>query len=109
MTPLNFQLYFYFFNEVIEQKHQWNLEGYIDLKQILNFEFKFDDLTKDENILTKIKTRINEELKKNSDLTCFTNFVKIRINYMVIPPDIEASCVEKHKYFFLYKLIFQFI
>ena len=52
----------------------------------------------------KIKTRINEELKKNSDLTFFTNFVKISIDYMVIhPPDIEdkiieADYVEKQRY-----------
>ena len=90
-----FSIILYFYNEVIEEKHQWNPEGYIDLKLILEFEFKFDDLTKDENILTKIKTRINEELKKNSDLTFFTNFVKIRIDYIVIhPPDIEDKIME---------------
>ena len=33
-------------------------------KIIVDFEYKFDDLTKGENILTRIKTRINEELKK---------------------------------------------
>ena len=33
-------------------------------KIIVDFKFKFDDLTKGENILTRIKTRINEELKK---------------------------------------------
>ena len=89
-----FSIILYFYNEVIE-------EGYIDVKLILQFEFKFDDLTKDENILTKIKTRINEELKNSSDLTFFTNFVKIRIDYKIIhPPDIkdkimEADYVEK--------------
>ena len=33
-------------------------------KIIVDFKFKFDDLTKGENILTRIKTRINKELKK---------------------------------------------
>ena len=59
-----FSIILYFYNEVIEEKPQWNPEGYIDLKLILKFIFKFDDLTKDENILKNIKTRINEELKK---------------------------------------------
>ena len=83
-----FSIILYFYNEVIEEKHQWNPEGYIDVKLIL-------DLTKDENILTKIKTRINEELKNSSDLTIFTDFVKIGINYKIIhPPDIEAKIME---------------
>ena len=52
----------------------------------------------------KIKTRINEELKNSSDLTFFTNFVKIRIDYKIIhPPDIEdkimeTAYVEKQRY-----------
>ena len=33
-------------------------------KITVDFKFKFDNLTKGENILTRIKTRINEELKK---------------------------------------------
>ena len=41
-----FSIILYFYNKVIEEKHQWNPEGYIDLKLILEFEFKFDDLTK---------------------------------------------------------------
>ena len=98
-----FSIILYFYNEVIEEKPQWNPEGYIDLKLILKFKFKFDDLTKDENILTNIKTRINEELKKNSDLTFFTNFVKIRIDYEVIHfPDIEdkliTAYIKKQRY-----------
>ena len=49
-------------------------------KIIVDFKFKFDDLTKGENILTRIKTSINEELKKNScNLTFNTGFIKIII------------------------------
>ena len=48
---------------------------------------------KGENILTKIKAHINEELLKNSDdLTFFTDFVKIDINYVILhPPHIEEK------------------
>ena len=82
----------------MEEKHQWNPKDYINKKVILRFEFKFDDLTKDENILTKIKSRINEELKKNSsDLTFITNFVKIGIHYMIFhPPDAEEKIMEAY-------------
>ena len=69
-------------------------EDFCKCKTILNFDsFKFDDLTKGEKILTKIKTRINEELKKNSsDLTFFTDFVKIDINYVILHlPDAEEK------------------
>ena len=56
-------------------------------KIIVDFKFKFDDLTKGENILTRIKTRINEELKKNScNLTFNTGFIKIIINYLILHP-----------------------
>ena len=66
-------------------------------KIILDFVlFKFDDLTKGENIFTKIKTRTNEELKKKSDdLTFVTDFVKIEINYLILhPPDIGDRMLE---------------
>ena len=55
--------------------------------------FKFDDLTKGGNILTKIKTHINEELlKKSNDLTFVTDFVKIEIDYVILhPPDAEKN------------------
>ena len=103
---IEFSIRLYFYNEVIEEKHQWNpkREDYIYVKKILEFRFKFDDLTKDENILTKIKTRINEELKNSSDLTFFTNFVKIGIDYMIIHPPynedkiMEVHNVKKHRY-----------
>ena len=84
-----------------------NISGihYINEKVVLRFEFKFDDLTKGENILTKIKSHINEELKKNaSDLTFDTNFVKIGIDYMIFHPPavgekmMEAYYAERDRY-----------
>ena len=55
--------------------------------------FKFNDLRKGGNILTKIKARINEELLKNSDdLTFVTDFVKIKMNYVILhPPDAKKK------------------
>ena len=90
---IEFFIRLYFYDE-----HQWNPKNYINEKVILRFEFKFDDLTKGENILTKIKSRINEELKKNSsDLTFDTIFVKIGIDYMIFhPPDVGEKMMEAY-------------
>ena len=95
---IKFYIRLYFYNKFMEEKHQWNPKNYINKKVILRFEFKFDDLTKGENILTKIKTRINEELKKNSsDLTFFTDFVKIDINYVILhPPDAKEKMMKAY-------------
>ena len=50
------------------------------------------------NILTKIKTRINEEREKNSsDLTFVTDFVKIEIDYVILHPShIEEKMMEAY-------------
>ena len=61
---IKFFIKLYFYDKFMEEKHQWNPKNYINKKVIFRFEFKFDDLTKGENILTKIKSCINEELKK---------------------------------------------
>ena len=75
------------------------MEIFCKSKTILNCNlFKFDDLTKGGNILTKHKTRINEELLKNSDdLTFVTDFVKININYVILhPPDAKKKMMEAY-------------
>ena len=66
-------------------------------KIIVDFKFKFDDLTKGENILTRIKTRINEELEKNScNLSFNTGFVKIIINYLILhPPNVGERMMKE--------------
>ena len=82
-----------------QDETKWPWPDGCDSKIILEFKlFKFDDLTKGENILTKIKTRINEELKKTSiDLTFFTDFVKIDINYVILhPPDSKEKMMEAY-------------
>ena len=87
-----------FYNEFPDET-SWPWPDGCDSKIILDFDlFKFSDLTKGENILTKIKTRINEELKKNSsDLTFVTDFVKIDINYVILhPPDAEEKMMEAY-------------
>ena len=95
---IEFFIRLYFYDEFKEEKHQWNPKNYINEKVIFRFEFKFDDLTKGENILTKIKSHINEELKKNSsDLTFDTNFVKIGIDYMIFHrPDVGEKMMEAY-------------
>ena len=69
-----------------------------DSEIILEFKlFEFDDFTKGENILTKIKTCINEELKNSSDLTFVTDFVRIEINYVILhAPDAEEKMKEAY-------------
>ena len=54
----------YFYDKFLEDTRRlWSKAR--KSKMILDFNlFKFNDLTKGENILTKIKTRVNEELKK---------------------------------------------
>ena len=57
----------------------------IDEKIMVRFRFKFNDLTNRKNILTEIKSRINEELKEKSRVLDFfdTSFVKIEIAYII--------------------------
>ena len=52
---------------------------------MVSFRFKFNDLTTRKNILTEIKSRINEELKEKSRVLDFfdTSFVKIEIAYII--------------------------
>ena len=60
--------------------------------KIIKFEFKFDDLTEDENTLSIIKTHINEELEKNScNINFITDFIKIEIGYIIHHPPVVAE------------------
>ena len=97
---VQFSIMLYFFDKFIKEREQCYIseDSYRNSKLILQFEFKFDDFTKGENILTKIKSRINEELEKNSrNLTFDTDFVKIEISYMIIhPPDAEKKMFEAY-------------
>ena len=71
-NTIRFYINLIFYNEFPDEK-RWSWPNGCDSKIILDFKlFKFDDLTTGKIILTKIKTRINKELKKNSsDLTFF--------------------------------------
>ena len=83
-----------FYNELPDET-SWPWPHGCDRREILDFIFlfKYDEFDKNENILTKTKTYINEELLKNSDdLTFDTDFVKIDINYVILhPPDAEKK------------------
>ena len=95
---IRFYIKLIFYKKFPDEK-RWSWPDGCDSKIILDFKlFKFDDLTKGENILTKIKTRINEELKKNSsDLTFFTDFVRIDINYVILhPPDADEKMMKAY-------------
>ena len=51
---------------------------------LFNFKlFNFDEFTKNENILTKIRKRLNEELKKYENFTFVSKFVRIEIGYII--------------------------
>ena len=92
---IKFLVKLYFYKKFPNVNESSPYEGdFCKLKTILDFNlFKFDDLTKSGNILTKIKTCISKELKKNSDdLTFVTDFVKIEIIYVILhPPDAEKK------------------
>ena len=45
--------------------------------------FNFDEFTKNENILTKIRKRLFEELKKYENFTFVYKFVRIEIDYII--------------------------
>ena len=98
---IEFFVTLYFYQKFPEVNESSPYEGdFCKRKTILNLDlFKIDDLTKGGNILTKIKTRINEELKKknSSDLTFVTDFVKIEINYVILHPShIEEKMMEAY-------------
>ena len=64
---IHFYITIYFYEKIPRSKRIFPIykEDFCKCKTILIFDsFKFDDSTKGENILTKIKMRINEELKK---------------------------------------------
>ena len=95
---INFFIKLIFYKKFPDET-SWPWPDGCDSKIILDFKlFKFSDLTKGENILTKIKTRINEDLLKNSDdLTFVTDFVKIDINYVILhPPDAKEKMMKAY-------------
>ena len=84
---INFYIDIYLFSENRKNAGRWFWNKH-ESRRIVEFKFKFDDLTKGENIVTKIKTCINEDLKNQS---CELNapFIKIIINYLLShPPDV---------------------
>ena len=60
---ITFKIKLHFYEEIPEEKYQFGPDG------IVAFNFEFAKLEKDEDILTKIKTCINEELENSSDIT----------------------------------------
>ena len=55
-NTITFKIKLHFYEEIPEEKYQFGPDG------IVAFNFEFENLEKDEDILTKIKTYINEEL-----------------------------------------------
>ena len=77
-NTINFTIKLLFYEHEKEEDKKFGPEGITALK-IENLE-----KDEDEDILTKIKTRINEEIENSSDLTIITNFVQIMVIYEVI-------------------------
>ena len=90
-NTINFTIKLLFYENEKEEDKKFGPEGITALK--------IENL--DEDILTKIKTRINEELEKSSDLTIITNFVQIIVIFMKLYILIRKK-IKKN----LYKLIF---
>ena len=93
---IDFWIKLYFYEAIIREKEQ--IPGDCkDENYMLRFKFKFDDFTKDVNILTDIKSHINEELKEKSRVLDFfdTTFVKIEIGYYILAPDDEEDGKEE--------------
>ena len=96
---IDFFVRLYIYDEVKEEKKQCYPEDYKDSKLIIKFEFKFDDLTEDENTLSIIKTHINEELEKNScDINFITDFIKMEIGYIIHHPPVVAEKMMEANY-----------
>ena len=74
---IDFKIKFHFYEDISEEKYQFGPDGIID------FNFEFKNLKKDEDVLTEIKSCISEELKNSSDITFPTNLVKIMIIYEI--------------------------
>ena len=75
---IDFKIKFHFHEDIPEEHYQFGPDG------IIAFNFKFEE---DGDILTKIKTLINEELENSSDIIFPSDLVKIIIVYKI-----------KHKY-----------
>ena len=93
---IDFWIKLYFYEAIIREKEQ--IPGDCkDENYMLRFKFKFDHFTKDVNILTDIKSHINEELKEKSRVLDFfdTTFVKIEIGYYILAPDDEEDGKEE--------------
>ena len=76
-NTITFKIKLHFHEEIPEEKYQFGPDG------IVAFNFEFENLEGDEDILTKIKTCIYEELENSSDITVPTNLVKIVIIYKI--------------------------
>ena len=76
-NTITFKIKLHFYEEIPEEKYQFGPDG------IVAFNSEFETLEKDEDILTKIKTCINEELENSSDITFPTHLVKIMIIYKI--------------------------
>ena len=73
----------YFFNEERKEIERYILD-YKESKLIIELKFKFRDLADDENALSIIETSIKEELEKNNnDINFNTDFIKIKIGYII--------------------------
>ena len=75
---IDFKIKFHFHEDIPEEHYQFGPDG------IIAFNFEFEE---DGDILTKIKTLINEELGNSSDIIFPSDLVKIIIVYKI-----------KHKY-----------
>ena len=71
---IDFKIKFHFYEDIPEEHYQFGPDG------IIAFNFEFEE---DGDILTKIKTLIDEELENSSDITFSSNLVKIIIVYKI--------------------------
>ena len=87
---IDFKIKFHFYEDIPEEHYQFGPDG------IIAFNFKFEE---DGDILTKIKTLIDEELEDSSDITFpsislkLLSFTKLNVNTLMTK----------------FKLIFRFI
>ena len=92
---INFYIRIYLIDKIRKDAGRWYWNKHRSGK-VVDVKFKFGDLTKGENILTRIKTRINEELKKHS-CELITAFIKIIINYLILHrPDVGERMMKAH-------------
>ena len=83
VSSTDFFVKIYFFNNKMERMECFMLD-HKNSKLIIEVKFDLHDLVENENALSIIETSIKEEFeRKNNDINFNTDFIKIKIGYII--------------------------